>query len=420
MTPLTGRNISYFGRTNFHNGNRLFGIKQPDRLSHVYMIGKTGVGKSTLIETLARQDLSAGRGFALIDPHGDLVENIAANIPPDHANRVIYLNAPDPNQPYGYNPLRRVRDDKIPLAVSGLLETLKKMWPDAWGVRMEHVLRNTLYTLLERDDARLPDILRLYSDDDFRKETVKDIRNPVVKDFWKYEFNEYPARLRAEACAPIQNKLGALLSDPTLYRILVEPEIDLRFRSLMDDGKVLLVNVSKGRLGEDSALILGSLIVSTLALATFSRAERLPSERNPFFIYLDEFQNFTTLMLANMMSELRKYGVGLTLAHQHLHQLEPDIRHAVLGNAATLISFRVGPEDAGILAREFQPKFEVEDLINLPNRDIYLKLMIDGTPSPPFSARAMHSAAVEKAPISPVEIANGPENVDRAPISGFL
>ncbi|HEY9715658.1 MAG TPA: type IV secretory system conjugative DNA transfer family protein, partial [Chroococcales cyanobacterium] len=200
---------------------------------------------------------------------------------------------------------------------------------------------------------------------------------------------EYPARLRAEACAPIQNKLGALLSDPTLYRILVEPEIDIRFRSVMDEGKVLLVNVSKGRLGEDSALIMGSLVVSTLGLAAFSRAERPASERKPFFVYLDEFQNFTTLMLANMMSELRKYGVGLTLAHQHLHQLEPDIRHAVLGNAATLISFRVGAEDAGFLAREFQPKFDVQDLINLANRDIYLMLMIDGAPSQPFSGRSI-------------------------------
>jgi hypothetical protein len=280
-----------------------------------------------------------------------------------------------------------VRDDKIPLAVSGLLETLKKLWPDAWGVRMEHVLRNSLYALLERNDARLPDILRMYADDGFRKAIMRGIRNSTVKLFWEDEFEHYPARLRAEACAPIQNKLGALLSDPTLYRILVEPKIELRFRSLMDKGGILLVNVSKGRLGEESALLLGSLIVSTLGLAAFSRAEARPQERKPFFVYLDEFHNFTTLMLANMMSELRKYGVGLTLAHQHMHQLEPDIRHAVLGNAATLISFRVGAEDAGLLAREFQPIFGVEDLINLANRDIYLKLMIDGTPSQPFSAR---------------------------------
>ena len=231
--------------------------------------------------------------------------------------------------------------------------------------------------------------MRLYSDDDYRKEIVRDIRNDVVKRFWTHEFNEYPARLRAEVCAPIQNKLGALLSDPTLYRILVEPKIDLRFRSIMDEGKVLLVNVAKGRLGEDSALILGSLVVSTLGLAAFSRADLAPSERKPFLVYLDEFHNFTTLMLANMMSELRKYGVGLTLAHQYFHQLDPDIRHAVLGNAGTLISFRVGPEDASNLAKEFQPKFGVEDLLNLPNHDIYLKLMIDGTPSRAFSGRSL-------------------------------
>jgi len=379
-------NISYFVCTNHHNSSVPFGIKQGDRLSHVYVIGKTGVGKSTLLQTLALQDFEAGRGFALVDPHGDLVEPLAEGMATLDPERLVYLNAADPSQPYGYNPLRRVRDDKIPLAVSGLLETLKKLWPDAWGVRMEHVLRNTLYTLLERDDATLPDVLRLYSDDDFRKEVVRDIRNDVVKAFWKSEFDEYPARLRAEACAPIQNKLGALLSDPTLYRILVEPEIDLHFRALMDDGMILLVNVSKGRLGEDSALLLGSLVVSTLGLAAFSRAERAPDERRPFFVYLDEFHNFTTLMLANMMSELRKYGVGLVLAHQYLHQLEPDIRHAVLGNAGTLISFRVGAEDAPLLASEFLPKFEVLDLLNLPNYSMYLRLMIDGTPSAPFSA----------------------------------
>jgi len=389
MTSSNEQNISYFARTNHRNSSVPFGIKQADRLSHMYVIGKTGVGKSTLLQTLALQDFAAGRGFALVDPHGDLVEPIAKGIATLDPGRLVYLNAADPWQPYGYNPLRRVRDDKIPLAVSGLLETLKKLWPDAWGVRMEHVLRNTLYALLERNDAKLPDILRLYSDDDFRKEVVRDIRNGVVKEFWESEFNEYPTRLRAEACAPIQNKLGALLSDPALYRILVEPEIDLHFRSLMDEGMILLVNVSKGRLGEDSALLLGSLVVSTLGLAAFSRAEKAPDERKPFFVYLDEFHNFTTLMLANMMSELRKYGVGLVLAHQYLHQLESDIQHAVLGNAGTLISFRVGSEDAPLLAREFQPKFEVLDLISLPNFSMYLKLMIDGMPSKPFSANAI-------------------------------
>lgn len=381
--------ISYFARTNFRNRGVRFGIKQDDRLSHMYIIGKTGVGKSTLLETLALQDLAAGRGFALVDPHGDLVEGIAAAMPSDQEDRVVYLNAPDSAQPYGYNPLRRVRDDKIPLAVSGLLETLKKLWPDAWGVRMEHVLRNSLYALLERDESRLPDVLRLYADKEFRNKVVRGIRNETVRRFWKNEFENYPPRLQADACAPIQNKLGALLSDPTLHRILVEPSIDLHFRQLMDQGRVLLVNVSKGRLGEDSALLLGGLIVSTLGLAAFSRAEAARPGRRPFFLYLDEFHNFTTLMLANMMSELRKYGVGLALAHQYFHQLDPDIRHAVLGNAATLISFRVGSEDAFLLAQEFQPAFGVEDLLNLANHNIYLKLMIDGAPSRPFSATAL-------------------------------
>jgi len=381
--------ISYFARTNHRNTYRRFGIKQADRLSHMYVIGKTGVGKSTLLETLALQDLAAGRGFALVDPHGDLAENIMAAVPADQEDRVVYLNAADVAQPYGYNPLRRVRDNKIPLAVSGLLETLKKLWPDAWGVRMEHVLRNSLYALLERDDSCLPDILQLYADDDFRKAVVRSIRNETVRHFWKDEFASYPPRLRAEACAPIQNKLGALLSDPTLYRILVNPEIDLHFHQIMDEGKVLLVNVSKGRLGEDSALLLGGMIVSTIGLAAFSRAETSNAERRPFLLYMDEFQSFTTLMLANMMSELRKYGVGLVLAHQYLQQLDSDIRHAVLGNAGTLISFRVGPEDAFLLAQEFQPRFAIEDLINLANRHIYLKVMIDGAPCSPFSAETV-------------------------------
>jgi hypothetical protein len=389
---MASTDISYFARTNHRGTHTPFGIKQNDRLSHIYMVGKTGVGKTTLMETLARQDLEAGRGFALIDPHGDLVERIAKDVDAEGPGRVLYLNAPDGAQSFGYNPLRRVRDDKIPLAVSGFLETLKKLWPDAWGVRMEHVLRNTLYALLEQEDSMVPDILRLYAEERYRKQITRRIRNETVRHFWLQEFEHYHFRQRADAVAPIQNKIGALLADPTLYRILVKPERDIHFRSLMDEGNVLLVNVSKGRLGEDSAVMLGSLLVSTLGLAAFSRADSTAAERRPFFLYVDEFQNFTTLMFANMMSELRKYGVGLTLANQYFHQLDPDIRHAVLGNAATLISFRVGPEDATLLAKEFQPKFEVQDLLGLPNYNIYLKLMIDGTPSRPFSARTMDAA----------------------------
>ncbi len=377
--------ISYFARTNHRNSNVPFGIKQADRLSHMYVIGKTGTGKSTLIETLAKQDLEAGRGFALIDPHGDLVERVSRYARDE--DRVAYLDAPDGACPFGYNPLRRVRDDKIPLAVSGFIETLRKLWPDAWGVRMEHVLRNTLYALLEQDDARLPDILKLYSNETYRKAIARKIRNETVRRFWRHEFEKYHFRQKADAVAPIQNKLGALLSDPTLYRILVEPKIDLRFRSMMDEGKVLLVNVSKGRLGADSSLMLGALLLSTLSLAALSRADS--DVRRPFFVYVDEFQSFTTLMLATMLPELRKYGVGMTLANQHLHQLDPAIRSAVLGNAGTLVSFRVGAEDAPYLAREFQPTFEVEDLLNLPNHHIYLKLMIDGAPGRAFSATSL-------------------------------
>lgn len=380
--------ISYFAHTNARARFTRFGIRQADRLSHTYIVGATGVGKSTLLESLARQDLESGRGFTLIDPHGDLVERVAMHAAAAH-RPVTYLDAPDPTQPFGYNPLRRVRDDKVPLAASGLLDTLKKLWPDAWGVRMEHVLRNALFALLERDGSMLPDILRLFADDEYRAAVVPRIRNGTVRRFWTDEFENYPPRMRAEAVAPIQNKLGALLSDPMLYRILVAPKVDLHFRRVMDAGGVILVNLAKGRIGEDSAMVLGGLLVSTIGLAALSRAETDQSERRPSFLYVDEFQTFTTLAFVNMMSELRKFGLGLVVSHQYLHQLDPDIRHAVFGNAATIISFRVGAEDAPLLAREFQPTFDVENLLNLPNRHIYLKLMIDGAPSRPFSAQLL-------------------------------
>jgi hypothetical protein len=352
----------------------------------MYVIGKTGTGKSTLLESLALQDFVGGNGFALIDPHGDLAEDLLARIGASR-EKLVYLNAADAKQPFGFNPLRRVSDDRIPLVVSGILETFKKIWPDAWGVRMEHVLRNTLYALLERDGSALPDILQLYTDEDFRKSVVRSIRNDTVREFWQNEFETYPPRLKAEACAPIQNKLGALLADPTLHRILVAPQKAIRFRQVLDEGTVLIINTARGQVGYETSLLLGSLAVSMIGLAAFSRADT--EVRRAYFVYLDEFHNVTTLMLANMMAELRKYKVGLVLAHQYLFQLTPEIRHAVLGNAGTILSFRVGAEDAGFLAREFQPVFTELDLINLPNRSLYLKLMIDGVPSKPFSATSL-------------------------------
>jgi len=376
----------HIGRVAFRDRDELFGIKTEDRFLHIYVIGKTGTGKSTLLETMALQDLALGNGFALIDPHGDLVERVAAQIPQSRKHDVIYFDTPDAAQPYGYNPLRHVRPDYIPLATSGLMEVFKKMWPDAWGVRMEHILRNVVMALLEQPDATMHDILRVFIDRAFRTKIARSLRNETVRRFLDKEFERFSFGYRADGTAPIQNKVGAFLSDPLLDRILTSPKTDLHIRKIMDDGKVLLVNLARGQLGEDSSSLLGGLLVTTIGMAAYSRADVPAEKRRDFFVYIDEFQSFTTLSLANVLSELRKYRVGFTIAHQYLHQLEPDIRHAVLGNAATIIAFRVGAEDAPYMAQEFHDRFEPIDLMQLPNHHVYLKLMIDGMPSKPFSA----------------------------------
>ncbi|KYK44761.1 hypothetical protein A1D31_35885 [Bradyrhizobium liaoningense] len=378
-----------FARIAFRNNDRLFGIKDEDRFAHIYIIGKTGTGKSTLIETMALQDLKRGKGFALIDPHGDLVERVAARALRSGRRDVIYLNASDPSQPYGYNPLRQVRREYIALAASGLMEVFKKMWPDAWGVRMEHILRNVLMALLEQPDATMHDVLRIMSDRTFRKSIVQSLRNETVRTFLEKEFDQFSFGYRADGTAPIQNKVGAFLADPLLNRILTAPEQDLHIRKVIDEGQVLLVNVAKGRIGEDSSSLLGGMLVTTIGLAAYTRADMPPATRRDFFVYVDEFQSFTTLALANMLSEMRKYRVGFTIAHQYLHQLDPEIRHAVLGNTGTIVSFRVSAEDATYLSREFLEVFDHIDLQSLANRHIYIKLIIDGQPSRPFSATTL-------------------------------
>ena len=398
--------LTRFARVDFRSDERVFGIKDEDRLLHMYVIGKTGTGKSTLMENMALQDLGRGNGFALIDPHGDLVGRIAARVPESRRDDIIYLDATDPNQPFGYNPLRHVREDRIALAASGMMDVFKKMWPDAWGVRMEHILRNVLMALLEQErrkkkerkeerkkkkkrDATLHDVLRIFSDKEFRRSVASSLRNETVRTFLLNEFNQFSFGYRADGTAPIQNKVGAFLADPLLDRILTSPEKDIRIRRIMDEGKVLLVNLAKGRIGEDSSALLGGLLVTAIGLAAYTRADMPEVQRRNFFVYVDEFQSFTTLALASMLSELRKYRVGFTIAHQYLHQLEPDVRHAVLGNVGSIISFRVGAEDAPYLVREFHERFDQADFLQLPNHRIYLKLMIDGTPSAPFSAATL-------------------------------
>ena len=324
--------VTRFARVDFHSDERVFGIKDGDRLLHAYIIGKTGTGKSTLLENMALQDLERGHGVALIDPHGDLVARIAARVPASGRCDVIYLDATDPDQPYGYNPLRHVREDRIALAASGMMDVFKKMWPDAWGVRMEHILRNVLMALLEQRDATLHDVLRIFSDKEFRRSVASSLRNETVRTFLLKEFDQFSFGYRADGTAPIQNKVGAFLADPLLNRILTAPEKDIRIRRIMDEGKVLLVNLAKGKIGEDSSALLGGLLVTAIGLAAYTRADMPEAQRRNFFVYVDEFQSFTTLALASMLSELRKHRVGFTIAHQYMHQLEPAVRHAVLGN----------------------------------------------------------------------------------------
>lgn len=381
--------VARFARTTFRNERKVFGIKRADRRAHMHVVGKTGTGKSTLIETLIGQDLASGEGVAVFDPHGDLIQRVLSRVPEHRFRDLIYFDAPSPQQPLGFNPLERVPEAKRPLAASAVLDAFKKLWEESWGPRLEHILRNALLGLLDQPAATLADVLPLLMDRNFRRVAVRHMKNEQVRDFWSHEYEAYPYTLRATAIAPIQNKVGAFLADPVLNKVLTGSETTLNLREIMDERKILLVNLAKGRMGGDASALLGALLVASIGWTAFGRADLPESNRPDFFVYLDEFHTFTTLSLADMLSELRKYRVGLILAHQYTAQLEPPVRDAVFGNVGTLISFRVGPEDARLLAKEFDPVFSELDLITLPNHRMYLKLMIDGVPSKPFSAETL-------------------------------
>ncbi len=379
------QDITYIGKTCGRLPHKPFGIWERDRAFHMHVIGKTGTGKTTLLENLIRQDIDAGRGLTLVDPHGDLALRVLAYARACGRN-VIYLDAADPGAPVGYNPLKQIADAHIPLAVSGLMEVFKKRFADAWGVRMEHVLRNALYAILDTGGGSLSDVLRLLADSDYRKAIGKRIKNETVRDFWMSEFPGYADRYRAESAAPIQNKIGAFLADPRMRLLVTVPKQQISFRRIMDSNQVLVVNLARGTVGEDSSSLLGALLVTSVALAAYSRANIPEPERRTHYLYVDEFQSFTTLAVAGMISELRKYRLALVLAHQHMEQLEDAVQAAIIGNAGTLISFRVGAQDAQLISREFMEVATVEDLVGLANFTIYLRLMIDGEPTRPFKA----------------------------------
>lgn len=382
---MSNNPATILGITLGRSDGQLFGLRQQDRLFHLYVVGQTGTGKSSLLLSMATQDIQNGQGFCLVDPHGDLASSLHLS-----ADRVLYWNVADPKCNMGYNPLAFVSTEYRPLVVSGLIDALKKQWSDAWGARMEHLLRYALLALLERPSSTFKDIMPMFLDIDFRREVVETVSDPQVRLFWEVEFPALKYSTAIDGVAPIANKLGAFLAHPLVRKALCEPAEPLRFRKIMDEGKILIVNLAKGKLGADTANVLGGLIVSSIANAAYSRQELPEKDRKPYFLYVDEFHSLTTGAFADMLSELRKYGLGLVATTQYSARLERGVRDAIFGNVGTIISFRVGADDAIELERQFGADVpKACDFVGLANYEMYLKLMIDGVQSKPFSARTL-------------------------------
>lgn len=381
--------ITPIGITNFRNTNKKFGIKDNDRLGHIYCIGKTGVGKSTLLKNMALSDIERGLGCGIIDPHGDVSEEILQHIPEGRIKDVIYFDPADLNHPIAFNPLHGIHPNYHHLVASGLVSTFRKVWSESWGPRLEYILRFTLLTLLWYPSATLLDIQPLLTDIRFRNDVLVYVRDEHVISFWRNEFEKYSPTLRNEAITPILNKTGLFIASLPLRNIVGQKTSSFRMQRVLDEGKILIVNLSKGKIGEDACALLGSMLVTAIQLAAMHRATQEEHKRRPFYLYIDELHSFITLAFADILAEARKYKLSLFLTHQYINQLQEPIRKAIFGNVGTIISFRVGAEDAEYLAREFHPVFNEEDLVNLPRYSMYLKLMIDGTASLPFSSKTL-------------------------------
>jgi CxxC-x17-CxxC domain-containing protein len=390
----TFNDLLILGRTNFRGEQRAFGIKPDDRRRHVYVVGKTGSGKSWLLGNMIIQDIQAGRGVAVVDPHGDLVDRILNYIPSRRINEVVYFDPADLDYPVGFNVLQ-VTDQKYKyLIASGLVTVFKKMWADTWGPRLEYILRNTILALLEYPSATLLGVNRLLVDKEFRRKVVQKVTDPTVKQFWVDEFANYNERFRTEAISPIQNKVGQFLSSAIIRNIVGQPKSTIDLAEIMNEGKVFLINLAKGRVGEDNAALLGAMLITQLQIAAMDRVNIPEEQRRDFYLYVDEFQNFATESFAAILSEARKYHLNLTVAHQYISQMEEPVRDAVFGNVGTMVIFRVGAYDAEFIEPEFAPYFTKQDLVNLDKYHAYIRLMIDGIASKPFSMVTFADAGV--------------------------
>ena len=386
--------ITLLAKTDYRGEYKKFGIKTDDRRRHMYLIGKTGMGKSCMIENMVIQDIKNGHGVALVDPHGDLVEKVLNFIPSNRINDVIYFNPADYEYPIAFNVLENVDPEKRHLISSGLLGIFKKIWADSWGPRLEYVLNNTIMALLEYPDSTLLGIMRMLVDKDYRSKVVRNLTDPVVRSFWIDEYDKYPQKFQAEVIAPIQNKVGRFLSTPLTRNIVGQVKSSINLRDIVDSKKILLMNLSKGRIGEDNSALLGAMIITKIQLAIMSRVDMSEEERKDFYLYVDEFQNFATESFTNILSEARKYRLNLVVAHQYIEQLEESVSAAIFGNVGTLITFRIGAADGEFLEKEFLPFINQEDLVNLAKYKIYIKLMIDGIASNPFQALTLEPVPI--------------------------